>query len=265
MGTKFEKAYVNGRNTLISVEEIAYEFDHNRIRFENEIRGNLYCPQCKQARLSFRNARNPYLATYPHGKHTDDCDLGQEELSTDLVAEYVQNSTNHDSIKRQQQSIMKYLLQEENTIEKVSKDSANPERTDYTATKKNKKTERVKPIPRKRIDLPLNGDDFETYKMFYGEVLLKFEKCRNSEKQKLLIWSSDDNIHFLCKIFVSRSVFEHLPAEHKRIICRKKCKMVLLASLHKNQDETKLDEKEKEILYPLGNLEHSDFLTIIPS
>lgn len=264
MGAKFEKAYFKGSNSPISVEEIANEFDNNRVRFENEIRGNLYCPQCKQAQLSFRNARNPYLATYPHGEHADDCDLGQEELSADRVVDYVHNSFNHDSIKRQQQSILKYLLQEEKVIEKVTKDSTEPESTDYTATKKCKKTERVKPIPRKRIDLPLNGDDYETYKMFYGEVLLKFEKCRNGDKQKLLIWSSGDKVHFLCKIFVSSSVFEHLPAECKRITYRKKCKMVLLACLHKNQDETKIDEKEKGI-YPWGNLEHSVFLTIIPS
>lgn len=78
---KFEEALSTYDNKYYRIDEILKIFLKSPEKFENHYKDSFLCPECHQAPLSFKNAKHPFLSTYPNAKHSDDCVLRQNEMS----------------------------------------------------------------------------------------------------------------------------------------------------------------------------------------
>ncbi|MDD3231722.1 MAG: hypothetical protein PHE09_21310, partial [Oscillospiraceae bacterium] len=77
-----------------------------------------------------------------------------------------------------------------------------------------KTSKEVKRFPHKRIDAPFREEDFNCYKIFYGNV----DYCWEPDKQKgkILLYRTNEN-KLLCKITVSKGVAKYLPEKYKTV------------------------------------------------
>ena len=250
MDLKYEEAFFKAENRNITLAELNHLYDKNLQSFVINIRNNLYCPKCHQAKLVYVNGDERYLRTHPKAQHIN-CDLEQDIIPLKRVKAYVKNRKNASSIKRQKESILRMLmdtpcqLNPNTEVVEAKDDNFNQE----SEPKKQKEESRFLRLSQKRIDHKLRDEDYNVYKFFYGEVLIQWEGL-NEDGKRLLLRDKVSG-RFLCRIKVSSTVFHYIPSEWITENRRPGYIVVL--------GEMKIGAEAK---WPCLVLEDSDFLSI---
>ncbi|MEG2073880.1 MAG: hypothetical protein RRY54_03865, partial [Angelakisella sp.] len=171
---KFEEAYCATYMETYSVDFISDIFAKSPDIFSKNYQGNLYCPECHKAQLSFKNAQSPYFSAYPKAPHEPDCTLKQNTMSVKQSKKFISEEKNKDKIQRQMQSVMLRLFSvvAKPRQTKVYVSTSKP--TVTTSTIELPKTE-TNQLQQKRIDLAFRPGDFGCYKLFYGKVIARWE------------------------------------------------------------------------------------------
>ncbi len=247
---KFEEAYLKRHHKTISIDNISFLFKTNKTLFVNELKDNLFCPECEQAQLAYNNASTPYLSAYPKSEHAEWCSLKQEEMSPKKALRFIKAKENKDLIIRQIETVILILDDLSTATTKTSsKPSAIGKGTRSHFKGYSSASER---LSRKRIDLEFRADDFNCYKIFYGTVYIKWEteyrtvKGILEEWHKILMWNKKRK--FICRLDISPRVYLHIPDNYKKMN-KTNCKIGFLASFE-NDGKT----------YRKTSLTYSDYL-----
>lgn len=242
---KFEDAFCSKSGRIIDIAEASDLYASNPAEYK-KISNNLYCPECKKAKLSFVNGSTKYFRTFKGSLHNENCSLSQELMSVKQTADFIANTENRAAILRQIASAMAVLFND-NSKRIIKKTNVTELDETQTITGFSTNYKKRKRIARKRIDLPFSDEDFNAPKIFYGKVCALWEKTNT--KYKLLMYSLKTN-KLVCKIFVTEKVYQYIPDKYKfeKSI---ECAISFLATFQKREEA-----------YHITNLEHSDFLKI---
>jgi len=244
---KFEEAYLQAENRVMSTTEVALMYQNFPERFSQN-KNSFYCPECRTAPLSFTNSATPYFKTYPKAAHLEWCSLKQAEMSPTETQSYLSKKENKDNLVRQLESILFSMFKIKN-----SKPSSTTHSLKYDNEGENQSTSITfgkKRFPRKRIDTIIGEQDIGCYKFFYGEIKLKWERVADKQFWKLIISNSSTN-RFICRIKITNSVYDYINDDYKFLGTRL-CKIAFLAKF----------KRENESGYLQSPLEWSDYLRI---
>ena len=186
---KFEEAYHIQQRINIPLYDLNNIFINQPNVFENRYRRYLFCPECRQAQLSYNNAKTSYLSAYPRSEHDNDCELAQNVANKTeaerIVTEYKSNVEIKDNIKRQIDSTLRLLTAEHINFQNRNNAPQQQNIMNMQGENMNAHNQAVMPrLPRKRIDLPLHDSDYNVYKIFYGNVILKWKPVSKESTQK---------------------------------------------------------------------------------
>lgn len=119
----FEEFYLNNKDVILDFDIVAdYAETHNGDI--GEFYGNMFCPECKKAELSFvhkNSKRRAHLRRYKSSSHEDNCSYNYDYASHKVVKEYV-DSLSSDEIQDILNSIMNMLCGNKNHKKLASKD-----------------------------------------------------------------------------------------------------------------------------------------------
>ncbi len=208
---KFEEAihlHLIGKTEWLSVDDITAVRLNDEEKFFSEMRGRLYCPECKSAKLQHNLSNSPYLSTYPGGKHLDGCSMGCEIASKKECIEFCENEENYKKIERALFNCIEKMLT--NDVEKYIF-TTNIESIKDINTNEKMNTNGinlVKSIPCKILTRKFKDVDYGCYKYFYGKVDLESKESKIGNFKIVVKHSGTNN--WICSINTSGSVYSHI-------------------------------------------------------
>ncbi|WGE33961.1 hypothetical protein NYR61_10925 [Actinobacillus genomosp. 1] len=174
MSKTFEVAYFVDENREISIQAVANQIENNRDTLAR-YKGNLFCPECRKARLSFVSKTNNRVAHFrmtQNQQHKDGCSYIHEYATKDIVTEYVKDLT-EKQIENKLNAIMNMLCKSDaravNQSVNSEKNKNNPMVIHISQNNTNHS------LRRKSLSGWLDVDEKQLY-VFYGKVKLAFEK-----------------------------------------------------------------------------------------
>lgn len=224
---KFETAYHNAKHCSFRPDQIASIQIISMSDYVKDYKDYFVCPECYQAKLAFVNARTPHFRSYPESLHKEGCSIAQEEMDAQTFNGELKNAK-ETTIAREMDSILITLLSKREKQNNTASKNNLKQVSSHPSKHKKPISKRKRP-PRKRIDLPLNDEDFDCYKFFYGDVNLTWEDSSDGTYKKILLFSPETK-KLLCKIKVTNLVYFYIPEEYKQ---PKKfsCHIVFLAKI----------------------------------
>lgn len=218
---KFEEALIKHQNKIVNINEIIDMKNSNDMLLE-KIKDDLYCPECGQAKLSiYLNVTNPFLKTKNNEVHNKYCSMIQPLLS-EAEVNNIFNNASYDTILPYMEKVLSLLDEKKKNVE----------HSEELKGKVKRKYKQKKRLPIKRIDRPLNEEDYNTVKRFYGNVNTKFDVVEREEGTKywLRILSLDGKQNY-CNIKISEKVYCYLDRNY--IIDRENVNFVYLGSINR--------------------------------
>ncbi len=197
---KIEEAMIKPLNKKVTLNDLIELNLSDKDLFET-ISTELYCPECFQAKLIFAAGKkiSPYLKTKQLEKHDENCQYIQNLMNDKEREKFVNNSKPKDIFNDIEQ--LRKLLDESYSSKTIS-ESLNKADRKYNYSNE-------KRMPRKRIDLPLEEDDYDVFKYFYGKVNTKFVVLEKYGYSLLKIMSLDNKTTYL-SIRISNNVYLYL-------------------------------------------------------
>lgn len=179
MNTKpksFEECYFLTLNNNISVVQIEYDVSQNRENI-SKYQGNIFCPECQQARLSFvseTSKRKAHLRAIDKNEHKN-CSYFYEYATKQQTITYL-NELTDEQIEDKMNATMNMLCKKDispslDAPQEISNDT-NPMLIKVIDDKSNSS---YKAIRRKSLQGWLEVDGEQLY-VFYGKVKLTTEK-----------------------------------------------------------------------------------------
>ena len=247
---KFEEAYCDYIKRTITLDAITGLYKTNYSLYAKSYKNSFWCPECRKVRLSYNNDTPPYLSAYPNSLHDEYCTYRQDELPSEKVNALVSSRRYMDVIRRQMDSLMHLLFASEPPEKNVNSTPKHP--TLLPKRPKGTESGNTQQIPRKRIDTPLRENDYDTYKLFYGDVTLSWEvKDKFCPKNKFVLRDLN-NRKFICRICITDKVCPHIPSQFKNTEPYHG-KVVFFGKVTRDQSG-----------YKQNTLEHSSYLQIYP-
>ena len=198
-----------------TIDEITHIYRQDIVTFHYEYKNFLYCPECRKAKLQYKNAKNPYFSAYPNVKHEQNCSLAQDELSPKQSKSYIDDPENWIRVENQMNRLILSLgMNQRKPDYKQDLVGSVPMKTVNFYTQKSFVTQ-SKRLRQKRIDISWTPDDYDCFKLFYGTIFLKWEEAQN-DKYKILMYSLDRH-KLLCKLIVNPTVYLHIKKEYKSL------------------------------------------------
>ena len=174
MSKTFEYAYFCNEDVDISIQNISAQVSKDRNILE-KYKGKLFCPECREAKLSFVSKTNKKVAHFrmtQNEHHKYGCSYIQDYATNDNVTSYIKNLTDLQ-IKDKLNSIMNMLCKgQDNNLNKIGgleKDRDNPM---VISTSKDNISYSLR---RKSLSGWLDVDEKQIY-VFYGKVRLSVDK-----------------------------------------------------------------------------------------
>lgn len=224
--TKFDEAAFSSNDVepfnLISLEKLNDLRTNFNTIYMATYEGHLYCPECHKPQLTL--VHNPetneyFLRGFPKQKHTEDCSKSFESVSKTLFDDFVEDPDSYDFINTKLHKLIDKLIKKTILIKKaslikvVNDKCIKDEITDEDITTRIN----VRNIPTKSITAPFDDDDFDRYKLFYGDVDISLTKKENKQLKKdfyvLRIYRRNTNFT-LCSLSMSESVAIHLNEDY---------------------------------------------------
>ena len=112
----FEEFYSKNKDDILDIDivaDYAESHDGDTTPFDKD----MFCPECKQAELSFvhkTSKRRAHLRRIKSSNHKDGCSYNYEYASKKTVKKYV-DSLNYEEIQDKLNSIMNMLCRKHNT------------------------------------------------------------------------------------------------------------------------------------------------------
>ena len=205
---KFPEVYCDFEKDTVTLEEITKLYRNEYALYAENYQQSFWCPECRKVRISYNNAATPYFSAYPHSSHDDNCTYRQDEMSLKAVEALTSTNRTREEIIRQMDSLMHTLFKSD-TSEKKMLSSSNSSVVTRKPPKRGE-TKIDKRIPRKRIDESFYTDDYKNYKLFYGNIKLRWEEkdalCSN---RKILLYHIKTG-KFICRICITDGVKKSL-------------------------------------------------------
>lgn len=266
MDTKYDEAAYKKISSksfaAIPLEELNQIKKNNSVLFEKEYAGRLYCPECQCPQLSLvknNNTGDYYLRGYKNQEHKELCPKGFDEvnhtcfdklLSDDCSIEFINNKLQKliDKLcnKLTGKELLKALL-----VKTEDKKCLQNDITDDEI----KKRANVFRLPIKSITAPFDDNDYDCYKLFYGnvDILLK-EKIYKDERPFYILKILKKGINYtLCSLAMSKYVGKYVMKRNNIPVDRKISNVyIAFASSIKNNDNH----------YKKGNIKHSEYCVI---
>lgn len=185
----YEEFYSKSKNDILNIDIVTYYaelHDGDITPFDKD----MFCPECKQAELSFvhkTSKRRAHLRRIKSTNHKKECSYNYEYAKKKTVKEYV-DSLNYEEIQDKLNSIMNMLCLKHNkkkttsdNNEELTKKRKNPM---LIYKQKNNET-MLRALRRKRLNGWIDKSDGEDFCVFYGKVKFKVvEKEKNSDDPK---------------------------------------------------------------------------------
>lgn len=176
----YEEFFYKVDNKTMDIEDLnAYiEKDYRNI---NKYRGQMFCPECKVAELTYiskTTTRCAHLKKIPSSNHYSNCTYKYEYIHQNLLIKYIEN-LNYNQVQDKLNAIMNMLFNskvnkniENKNNSKTNDDLANPN----LAPDITKKQRDFKAIRRKKLQGWIDKSYESDLYLFYGEVKLSVEE-----------------------------------------------------------------------------------------
>lgn len=207
---KYEDAFYNKTQTLISLEELHKILKSNWLDYDENYRNHIFCDECHLAPLTM--VKNDFLRALRNAKHEEWCSKIAAQISHEKLKKVIDTPKNREIINQKLQKAVGVML-ENKSIESNN----NPFVINLKKINTNKNINvnskyKSYQLQKKSINRPLYDEDLYTFKIFYGKVYLKWGDANNS-----LIVISPKTKKIICRIWINENVYKYLPNEIKNI------------------------------------------------
>lgn len=263
---KFDEAAFSANDSEpfenISLEKLNDLKTNHDIAYMETYEGHLYCAECHKPQLTlvYNTETDEYfLRGFPKQKHVEDCSKSFDSVRKAVFDEFVDDPDSYDFINNKLQKLIEKLIRKTSLTAKTSLIKiVNDKCTKNEITDKDIKEKiNIKNIPIKSISAPFEEDDFDRYKLFYGDVDISLTKKENKllKKEFYVLRLYRKNTNFtLCSLSMSENVAIHLNEDYdiisKETEVRFHAYISFATILHKTG------------IYKNGNLKRSNFCMI---
>ena len=216
MHIKFEEAlYISGST------KIPYSIDKfTKIREANFeeytiLKDFLFCPECNIPHLVHKYCANnhSYFSTHPNEAHDMSCSLSYSKASHKLLAD-LNSKKNLDVLNMKLKSCLLLLIKgQRNTSNPflIAEHDTKRSTTSINSVKNSKKY----CIPRKRLNCNMDDSVTTEYRIFYGEVILKWRAKTSANIRILDIYDCAQKSH-ICSLRFPNTVYHYLSVQAKK-------------------------------------------------
>lgn len=242
--------------TNISLEKLI-EKKKDEKKYAREYANNLYCPECRLAKLTLVNGKQYFLRAFPNARHSDNCYKGFDVIKQEIFDTFVERDISHECIEKRLSAIISKLLKgntlPHNPLLVRVVDSQCT--TDDLTEQEVKRRKNIFQIPSKSITAPFDSSDYNTFMLFYGRVDVSLEERKTKDNKRtfcvLKIFRRSTDVE-LCSMSMKSDVANYVT---------QKCNLIL--SERKNNVCIAFASKiKKNGIFNNANLLHSDFLSL---
>lgn len=205
----FDRFYFIEDDNLHDLEEIQIEYTHRKGNI-NRYRGKIYCPECKEAKLSFTHQtklRRAYLSTLPTSQHREDCSYFYDYASEKELSTYFKSLT-YERIEGLLESALNRLIERPKSSDLKQDVSTRDNPLTFSLVNERSKVNVIKAIPRKSLNSWFDQQELDQCYIFYGKVKLKEERKVSKENRtfyKILIFTKQKGGNWIYKTNFLRS------------------------------------------------------------
>ena len=215
----YEAAFRSNLNQYIklNIEYLTEIIESEPKVFYETYSGNLFCPECFKPQLtlvmSYKTGKY-YLRGYPKQKHENNCYHGFEPVKSNIFNDFCQDTKTHKFIKNKLQKLINKMLN--NCIEsenpfliKVIKENCSIVKI---SDKDIKEKRNIHQIPNKSLTSIFDDDDFEVFKLFYGNVdLILIERISiENDRNFYMLKINKKNGNYICSLSMTKIVATYL-------------------------------------------------------
>lgn len=191
MQKSYERFYSKAKDDILNTE-VVVDYIKSHDGDIGKFRRDMFCPECKQAELTFVNEtskRCAHLRKIKTSNHKEECSYNYEYVPKEVSAVYIDTL---DSRQMQDilNSMMNMLCREQNA-EKVdisyTKEFSKKERNPMTIVQKNSTTERKLPQKSLNVWIDSNNCNERNLYAFYGQAKLKVKENQSKNNNKYYV------------------------------------------------------------------------------
>ena len=226
-------------------------------KYANEYKNNLYCPECRIAKLTLVNGERYHLRAFPNAHHSDNCYKGFDVVKPNIFDEFIAKDVPLEFIKKRISAAISKLLKgkvlSHNPMLVKIVDSKCM--TDDITEQEAKRRKNIRQIPNKSITAPFELSDYNVFMLFYGKVDVKLEERKTKAEEKIFyvlkIFKQNSNTE-LCSISIRSNIVDYVI---------RKCNLTL-SERKNNVCIAFVSQIKKNGNFKNATLLHSDFLSV---
>ncbi len=263
-----EAAYsIDNKNyTLVPIEKLIHLYTSQPLYFKRTYSGNLFCPLCRKPQLTIAclsKSQKYYLRGYPNQSHSPDCLKLIPSIDTSFLND---NLNDHKSIGYIKSQLLRLLINKFSDDKKIYVPllKATGKKICFEEPKEEiVKNRSIKQIPTKSLTAPFYEDDYEQYKLFYGNVNIRVAEQKSKKHNNdndcnyyILYIYNKDNLKLICSVSMSNKVGKNLISSYnlnKNVLT----KNIFISLWSKFSINT-----VNNTTYKNGRITHSDFCVI---
>lgn len=248
----------------ITAEQLAYIQNNYVGIYEKDYRNYLYCPECHKAKLFFRNGteKAPHFYESSTSFHDKGCSKNYKAVSqATLKSIYINNPKDIEMPNILNKVIALFYR---GSVSSVSPFIIPPKsKISSTSTKSTTKTTTKKSAIPHKLVTHLSFNDLSEFKIFYGDVYIKWEKKWNKKNNKpfwnlRLYKEYDEDIkkfrHLCCSLSISEAVYNYIKTHNIYYLDNQHCYIAFFSKIEQTY--------RNGHYYNNSALKHSDFLDI---
>lgn len=211
---KFEYVFCSRLGENVYLGDVSEWYNFNTTAFLENY-NYLFCPECRQAKITYNNAKTPYFSTHKNCVHKENCYYIQDALTGKATKNFVDDTANDENIKNQMKKALIDFMKEPSHKNKVLQNNKeNESEKQNNVGSKNSKASKA--LHRKSLNKKFDDDDYDCFKIFYGKFNIEWEyKNENCKTFYNLLLRDLNTNRLMYKIKVTLPVYEHLPKEYK--------------------------------------------------
>lgn len=213
---QYQECYYETDKEIITIDKIREAYFNNYSIAKAKYEDKIYCEECKNAKLAFiPRAKTPYLKSQDLGTHSKGCSYKHRRADKKQLEKLFNDKLNLDKLQRRLEGCLDKLFCNitDNKMEDAFIIDENNEKDNNLSSDKNVSQGKKSYIPRALITRNLKDKDFDTLKIFYGVVKIKFVEKTESHQAFYKLISPDNNKPILCNIFLTDKVVSYLDEE----------------------------------------------------
>lgn len=180
----FEEFYYLPGNEVCDID-VLEEYVINNKGNVGKYEGNMYCPECREALLSFvhkTSKKRAHLRRNSSSQHGIECSYNYEYASSKRVKKYVDSLT-YNEIQDKLNSIFNMLCKEHKTKGKIAKNGSESQvRGQNPMLIPEGNSSVLRALRRKKLNTWIDKSDGEDFSVFYGKVKLGVKEKTKLDK-----------------------------------------------------------------------------------